>query len=127
MSYAAQRAHRVAIVLALMAVVAAWVLGVAAAQAAPGLCVGPVCGDLFSRSSQMDWQLHLRIEDQRGQRERIVVDCRHGEISPQQGPIERGHAAAVARRACRLVNAAVSSSDGEDLAASLLQYNAGRA
>jgi hypothetical protein len=26
-----------------------------------------------------------------------------------------------------LVNAAVSSSDGEDLAASLLQYNAGRA
>ena len=127
MSPAAPRAHRAAIVLALLAVVAAWVLGVAAAQAGPGLCVGPVCGDLFSRSSQMDWQLHLRIEDQRGQRERIVVDCRHGEISPQQGPIERGHAAAVARRACRLVNAAVSSSDGEDLAASLLQYNAGRA
>jgi len=127
LSTAAKRAHRVGIVLALMAVVAAWVLGVAAAQAAPGLCVGPVCGDLFSRSSQMDWQLHLRIEDQRGQRERIVVDCRHGEISPQQGPIERGLAAAVARRACRLVNPALASSDGEDFAASLLQSNAGRA
>ena len=116
MSPAAKRAHRVGIVLALMAVVAAWVLGVAAAQAAPGLCVGPVCGDLFSRSSQMDWQLHLRIEDQRGQRERIVVDCRHGEISPQQGPIERGHAAAVARRACRLTNPAVSPTHGHGLA-----------
>jgi hypothetical protein len=127
LSPAAQRTHRVGIVLALLAVVAAWVLGVAAAQAAPGLCVGPVCGDLFSRSSQMDWQLHLRIEDQRGQRERIVVDCRHGEISPQQGPIERGHVAAVARRVCRLVNSAVSSSDGEDLGSSLLQSNAGRA
>ena len=127
MSPAPKRAPRLGIVLAFMAVVTAWVLGVAAAQAAPGLCVGPVCGDLFSRSSQMDWQLHLRIEDQRGQRERIVVDCRHGEISPQQGPIERGHAAAVARRACRLVNPPVSSSDWEDLAASILQSNAGRA
>ena len=119
MSPAPNRVPRLGIVLAFMAVVTAWVLGVAAAQAAPGLCVGPVCGDLFSRSSQMDWQLHLRIEDQRGQRERIVVDCRHGEISPQQGPIERGHAAAVARRACRLANLAVSATDGETLAASL--------
>jgi hypothetical protein len=117
LSPAAKRANRVRIVLAFVAVVAAWVLGVAAAQAAPGLCVGPVCGDLFSRSSQMDWQLHLRIEDQRGQRERIVVDCRHGQISPQQGPIERGHAAAVARRACRLANLAVFSTNGEGLAA----------
>jgi hypothetical protein len=108
LSPTALRANRVGIVLALMAVVAAWLLAVAAAQAAPGLCVGPVCGDLFSRSSQMDWQLHLRIEDQRGQRERIVVDCRNGGISPQQGPIERGHAAAVARRACRLANPAFS-------------------
>ena len=108
MSPTALRANRVGIVLALMAVVAAWLLAVAAAQAAPGLCVGPVCGDLFSRSSQMDWQLHLRIEDQRGQRERIVVDCRNGGISPRQGPIERGHAAAVARRACRLANPAFS-------------------
>lgn len=116
---AAQRAKRVVILLALMAVVAAWVVGVAAAQAAPGLCVGPVCADLFSRSSQMDWQLHLRIEDQRGQRERIVVDCRHGEISPKQGPIERGHVAAVARRACRLVNPLGSSADGDGPASSL--------
>jgi hypothetical protein len=107
-SPAAPRSNRLGIVRALIAVVAAWLLGAAAAQAAPGLCVGPVCGDLFSRSSRMDWQLHLRIADQRGQRERIVVDCRNGAISPQQGPIERGHAAAVARRACRLANSAVS-------------------
>ena len=116
MSRAAPLTKGVGIVLALMAVVAAWVLAAAAAQADPGLCVGPVCGDLFSRSSQMDWQLHLRIEDQRGQRERIVVDCRHGGISPQQGPIERGHAAAVARRACRLTNPAVSPTHGQGLA-----------
>lgn len=108
MSPAAPRINRLGIVRALIAVVAAWLLGTAAAQAAPGLCVGPVCGDLFSRSSRMDWQLHLRIADQRGQRERIVVDCRNGAISPQQGPIERGHAAAVARRACRLANSAIS-------------------
>jgi hypothetical protein len=119
LSRAAPRARRLGIVLALMAVVAAFVLGVAAVQAAPGICVGPVCGDLFSRGSQMDWQLRLRIEDQRGQRERIVVDCRHGAISPQQGPIERGHVAAVARRACRLAHLAVSFAHGEGLAASL--------
>ena len=119
MSPAAKRAQRVGVMVAFMAVVAAWVLGVAAVQAAPGLCVGPVCADLFSRSSQMEWQLHLRIEDQRGQRERIVVDCRHGQISPQQGPIERGHAAAVARRACRLANLAVFSTNEAGLAASL--------
>jgi hypothetical protein len=48
-----------------------------------------------------------------------VVDCRHGQISPQQGPIERGHAAAVARRACRLANLAVFSTNEAGLAASL--------
>ena len=70
--------------------------------AAPGLCLGPVCGDEFSRSPQFPWQLRLRVSDQSGQRERLVVDCRDGLISPRQGPVERGYAAAVARRACRL-------------------------
>ena len=127
MSAAAPRAHWVGIVLALMAVVMAWLLGAAAAQAAPGLCVGPVCGDLFRRSSQMDWQLHLRIEDQRGQRERIVVDCRNGAISPRQGPIERGHAAAVARRACRFQADGLLAPIGKGSDSSLDQSNGGRA
>jgi len=118
LSPAQKRAQLLAVVVACLVVVAAWVVGVAAAQAAPGLCVGPVCGDLFSRSNLMDWQLHLRIEDQRGQRERIVVDCRHGEISPRLGPIERGHAAAVARRACRLANSVLSATDGDGLGSS---------
>ncbi len=72
------------------------------AAAAPGLCVGPVCGDEFSRSALYHWQLRLRVSDQRGHRERLVVDCRSGAVSPDQGLVERGFAAAVARRACRL-------------------------
>ncbi|MEI6616996.1 MAG: hypothetical protein WCL59_10525 [Cyanobium sp. ELA507] len=72
-------------------------------MAAPGLCVGPVCGDEFSRSPQYSWQLRLRVNDQQGHRERLVVDCRSGGISPSQGLVERGYAGAVARRACRLV------------------------
>ena len=72
------------------------------ALAAPGLCVGPVCGDEFSRSAQYHWQLRLRVNDQQGHRERLVVDCRNGALSPQQGLVERGYAGAVARRACRL-------------------------
>jgi len=72
-------------------------------MAAPGLCVGPVCGDEFSRSPQYSWQLRLRVNDQQGHRERLVVDCRSGGISPRQGLVERGYAGAVARRACRLV------------------------
>lgn len=70
--------------------------------AAPGLCVGPVCGDQITRSALYPWQLRLRIEDQRGHRERIVVDCRQGAISPANGPVERGYATALVRRACRL-------------------------
>jgi len=73
------------------------------ALASPGLCVGPVCGDEFSRSALYHWQLRLRVNDQQGHRERLVVDCRTGAISPQQGLVERGYASAVARRACRLV------------------------
>lgn len=72
------------------------------ADAAPGLCVGPVCGDTFSRSEPYPWQLRLRVQDQRGHRERLVVDCRDGAISPLVGPVERGYAAAVGRRACRM-------------------------
>jgi hypothetical protein len=64
--------------------------------------VGPVCGDEFSRSAEYHWQLRLRLSDQQGHRERLVVDCRNGALSPQQGPVERGYAGAVARRACRL-------------------------
>jgi hypothetical protein len=89
----------VALVVAL--VVALW--GPAApAGAAPGLCVGPVCGESFSRSEPYPWQLRLRVGDQRGHRERLVVDCRDGSISPLEGPVERGYAAAVGRRACRM-------------------------
>jgi len=72
------------------------------ALASPGLCVGPVCGDEFSRSAQYHWQLRLRLNDQQGHRERLVVDCRTGALSPEQGLVERGYAGAVARRACRL-------------------------
>lgn len=70
--------------------------------AAPGLCVGPVCGDEISRSAKHQWQLRLRVSDQENHRERIVVDCRNGGISPQLGPVDRAYAAAVARRYCRL-------------------------
>ena len=41
-------------------------------------------------------------QHQQGQHERLVVDCRNGGVSPLAGPVERGYAAAVARRACRL-------------------------
>lgn len=90
--------------LALVLLVAA--LPAPPAIAAPGLCVGPVCGDEFSRSAQYHWQLRLRVNDQQGHRERLVVDCRNGALSPQQGLVERGYASAVARRVCRLAGEA---------------------
>jgi hypothetical protein len=77
-----------------------------AAEASPGLCVGSVCGDAFSRSAKHAFQLRLRLTDQSGQHERITVDCRDGRISPAIGPVERGYGSAVARRACRLVGQA---------------------
>ncbi|KEF43518.1 MAG: hypothetical protein ER33_01865 [Cyanobium sp. CACIAM 14] len=86
-----------------------WVLlgaPVSPVRASPGLCVGPVCGDEISRSASHHWQLRLRVSDQDRHHERIVVDCRDGVISPRYGPVERGHAAAVARRLCRLAGAA---------------------
>ena len=76
--------------------------GAGMAQAAPGLCIGPICADEISRSDQFPWQLRLRLSDQRAHRERVVVDCRDGGISPLAGPVERGFAGAVVRRACRL-------------------------
>ena len=84
---------------------ALWLLvpsGSGAALAAPGLCVGPVCGDEISRSAKYHWQLRLRVADQENHRERILVDCRDGSISPQLGSVDRAYAAAVARRYCRL-------------------------
>jgi len=77
--------------------------GVQAVHAAPGLCVGPVCGDEFRRGAQHDFQLRLRLRDQSGHQERITVDCRDGRISPALGAVQRGYGAAVARRACRWV------------------------
>ena len=76
------------------------------AAAAPGLCLGPVCGDQITRSAKHHWQLRLRVLDQRGHHERLVVDCRTGELSPFIGPVERGYAEAVARRICRLAGEA---------------------
>lgn len=88
--------------LRLLLLVAVLLFPAAPAAAAPGLCVGPVCGDQFSRAEPYPWQLRLRLQDQRGHRERLVVDCRDGSISPLAGPIDRGYAAAVGRRACRM-------------------------
>jgi hypothetical protein len=74
--------------------------------AAPGLCIGPVCGDEITRSAKHHFQLRLRLSDQRGHRERVLVDCRDGQLSPSIGPVERGHARAVALKACRLAGEA---------------------
>jgi hypothetical protein len=90
---------------ALMAVLA---LNSASALAAPGLCIGPVCGDEITRSAKHHFQLRLRLSDQQGHRERVLVDCRDGQLSPAMGPVERGHARAVARRVCRLAGESVA-------------------
>ena len=60
------------------------------------------CADALSRSSVYPWQLRLRLSDQRGQQERLTVDCRNGQLSPSRGPVDRGYGAAVARRLCKL-------------------------
>ena len=93
---------------ALLAGLVALLLSLAAAPAlaSPGLCVGPVCGDEITRSAKHHWQLRLRANDQQGHRERLVVDCRSGTLSPLAGPVDRGYAGAVARRACRLAGEA---------------------
>ena len=92
-----------ACVLALL--ISFWV-GMLPVAAAPGLCVGPICGDEITRSAKHHFQLRMRLSDQLGHRERITVDCRNGSLSPAAGLVERGYAAAVARKACRLAGEA---------------------
>ena len=89
--------------LSLLLALWAWVLP---AAAAPGLCVGPICGDEITRSAKHHFQLRMRVSDQLGHRERLTVDCRNGALSPAAGLVERGYAAAVARKACRLASEA---------------------
>ena len=78
----------------------------AAVQAAQGLCVGPICADEITRSAKHHFQLRMRVSDQQGHRERLTVDCRNGSLSPAAGLVERGYAAALARKACRLAGEA---------------------
>jgi hypothetical protein len=61
-----------------------------------------VCADQIQRSELLAWQLKLRVSDQRGQHERLLVDCRDGVLSPREGLVDRGYAAALAKRACRI-------------------------
>lgn len=70
--------------------------------AAPGLCTGPVCADGITRSAKNHWQLVLRLDDQQGHREKVVMDCRAGVLSPRAGLVDRGYATALGQRACRL-------------------------
>ena len=87
---------------ALLLTVVLLVGAVQPSAASPGLCVGLVCADQIQRSERLPWQLKLRVSDQRGQHERLLVDCRNGVLSPQEGLVDRGYAAAVAKRACRI-------------------------
>ena len=93
-------AFKVFLGLLLTLLVTLWV--VPPSLASPGLCVGLVCADQIQRSEPMPWQLKLRVSDQRGQHERLLVDCRDGVLSPSIGQIDRGYAGAVAKRACRI-------------------------
>ena len=72
--------------------------------AAPGLCAGPVCADGITRSAKNHWQLLLRLEDQQGHREKVVMDCRAGVLSPQAGLVDRGYARSLGLRLCRYVS-----------------------
>ena len=71
-------------------------------EAAPCLCTGAVCADGITRSAKNHWQLVLRLNDQQGHREKVVMDCRAGVLSPRAGQVDRGFATALGRRACRL-------------------------
>ena len=71
-------------------------------NASPGLCTGPVCADDITRSAKNHWQLVLRLDDQQGHREKVVMDCRAGVLSPRAGLVDRGYATAIGQRACRL-------------------------
>ena len=70
--------------------------------ASPGLCTGPVCAEDMTRSAKNHWQLVLRLNDQRGHREKVVMNCRAGQLSPLYGPVDRAFATALGRRAYRL-------------------------
>ena len=74
--------------------------------ASPGLCTGQVCADDITRSAKNHWQLILRLNDQQGHREKVVMDCRAGVLSPFAGQVDRSYATAVGRRACRLAGEA---------------------
>ena len=71
-------------------------------EASPGLCTGPVCDDDITRSAKNHWQLVLKLNDQLGHREKVVMNCRAGQLSPMSGPVDRAYATAIGRRACRL-------------------------
>ena len=72
------------------------------ALASPGLCTGPVCADGITRSAKNHWQLVLRLNDQQGHREKVVMNCRAGQLSPMSGPVDRAYATAIGLRAWRL-------------------------
>ena len=44
------------------------------AHASPGLCTGPVCADDITRSAKNHWQLVLKLNDQQGHREKVVMN-----------------------------------------------------
>ena len=73
-----------------------------AAHASPGLCTGQVCADDITRSAKNHWQLVLKLNDQQGHREKVVMNCLAGQLSPSSGPVDRAYATALGRRACRL-------------------------
>ena len=70
--------------------------------ASPGLCTGPVCADDITRSAKYHWQLVLKLNDQLGHREKVVMNCKAGQLSPMNGPVDRAYATSIGRRACRL-------------------------
>ena len=75
-------------------------------ESSPGLCTGPVCADDITRSAKNHWQLVLKLNDQLGHREKVVMNCRAGQLSPMSGPVDRAYATAIGRRACRLAGEA---------------------
>ena len=98
--------NKVPVLACVLALLISFWVGVLPVAAAPGLCVGPICGDEITRSAKHHFQLRMRVSDQLGHRERLTVDCRNGSLSPAAGLVERGYAAAVARKACRLAGEA---------------------
>ena len=86
--------------------VAITLIGPDRAVASPGLCTGVVCADEITRSAKNHWQLRMRLEDQQGHRERVVMDCRNQQLSPRGGLVDRIPATALGRRACRLAGEA---------------------